>query len=71
MYVVRQRFCTCRFNGVQPVGRDDPKDIDHLTVTTGLAFELFAHTPYSNGQFPFLKRCAVAQCARFAREDRQ
>lgn len=35
--------------GVQPVGQDDPKDIDHLTVTAGLAFEPTTHAPYGNG----------------------
>ena len=66
--IVGQSLRTCRFNGVQPVGQDGPKDIDHLTVTAGLAFELSPHASYGNGQLPVLERRAVAQSAWFAGE---
>ena len=71
MHVVRQHLCTGGFNGFQPIGQNDPKYIDHLTVSAGQAFELFAHAPYGKGQFPFFERRAIAQSPRFAREDRQ
>ena len=71
MHVMGQRFCTGGFNSLQAIGQDGPEDIDHLAVAAGLALELSAHAPYGNGQFPFFERCAVAQCAGFAREHRQ
>ncbi len=50
MHVVRQCFCTCRFDGLQAIGQNGSEDVDHLTVAAGQTFELFAHAPYGKGQ---------------------
>lgn len=71
MHVVGQGLRACRFNRFQPIGQDGSEDIDHLAVTAGLAFELFAHTPYGKGQFPFFEGRTVTQSAWFAHEHRQ
>ena len=60
MDVVGKSLCTGGFDGLQAVGKNGSEDIDHLAVAAGLAFELFAHTPYGKRQFPFFERCAVA-----------
>lgn len=60
MDVVGQGLCAGGFDGLQAVGKNGSEDIDHLAVTAGLAFKLFAHTPYGNGQLPLFEWSAVA-----------
>ena len=69
MDVVRQRLRAGRFDGVQAIGEHSTEDLDHLAVATGLAFQLAPHTAQCRRQFPFLEGRAVAQRARFARQD--
>mgnify|MGYP001820915604 CR=1 FL=1 len=45
--VVRQRLRAGRFNGVDAVGEHGTEDLDHLTVATGLTFQLALHTAQS------------------------
>ena len=70
MDVVCQRLRAGCLNGVDAVTEHGTEDLDHLAVTTGLAFQLALHTAQRRRQFPFLEGCAVAQSTRFAREDR-
>ena len=70
MDVVCQRLRTGCLNGVDAVTEHGAEDLDHLAVTTGLAFQLALHTAQRRRQVPFLEGCAVAQSTRFAREDR-
>ena len=70
MDVVRQGFGTGCLDGLQPVGEHGAEDLDHLSVATGLAFQLALNTPYRDWQFPVLERCAVAQSTGFARQNR-
>lgn len=69
MNVVRQRLGTSGLDSVQPIGEHGGKDIDHLPVAAGLAFQLALHAPDLDRQFPLLERRSVAQSAGFAGQD--
>lgn len=43
MDVVRQRFRTGHFDGLNPIRQHGAQDIDHLPVTARLAFQFVSH----------------------------
>ena len=44
---MRQGLGAGRFNGVDAVGEHGTEDLDHLTLATGLTFQLALHTAQS------------------------
>ena len=70
MDVMGQRLGTCGFHCFQTIGQDGPKDIDHLPIATGLAFQLALDPSDCCWQIPVLEWCAIAQSAGFAGQNR-
>ncbi len=66
---MRQRLRAGRFDGFDAITEHGTEDLDHLAVATGLVLQLAPHTAQCRRQFPFLEGRAVAQRARFARQD--
>ena len=66
MDIVRQCFRTGGLHGLQTIGQDSPKDIHHLPVTAGLAFQLALHAPQCRRQLPILERGSVTKRTGFA-----
>lgn len=69
MDVLRQRLRAGRFDGVDAITEHGAEDLDHLAVAPVLAFQLALNTAQRRRQLPSLEGCAVAQRARFARQD--
>lgn len=70
MDVVGKCFGTGRLYGFQTIAEHGCQDIDHLPVAAGLAFQLAPDTTQCCWQLPALERCAIAQSARFAGQNR-
>jgi len=68
--VLREGLLTSRFHSKKAIGRDTAEDRHHLFVAVVHAFELAAHGCHRCRQHPVLERSAIAQCTRFAGQNR-
>jgi hypothetical protein len=60
MDVVGQRFGAGGFHRVDAIRQHGGKDIDHLPIAAGLAFQLAPHAPDRDRQVPFLEGVLIS-----------